>query len=174
MKRVLFVAALFAAACSPAAQKPAEAPVADSAGESLSVVAVEGLSITDATAKPPIEGQTTGVGYLTIRNTGAVADRLLSATSAGATSIELHTHRDVGGMKRMEKVDSVDVPAGAAVVFQPGGLHLMVFGYAATGPELPVTLTFEKAGEVSVPFKIVARSAGQGETGHGMHQEHAH
>lgn len=170
MKRMVLAAALLAAACSPAAQEPAEAPAAESA----SVVALEGLSITDATAKPPIEGQTTGVGYLTIRNTGDATDRLLSASAAGASSIELHTHRDVGGMKRMEKVDSVDIPAGAAVVFQPGGLHLMIFGYAATAAELPVTLTFEKAGEVVVPFKIVARSAGQGETGHGMHQEHAH
>lgn len=170
MKRMMIAAALLAAACSPAAQRPAEAPAA----ETTTVVAVEGLSITDATAKPPIEGQTTGVGYLTIRNTGDAPDRLLAAAAAGTSSIELHTHRDVDGMKRMEKVDAVDLPAGAAVVFQPGGLHLMLFGFAPVGEEIPVTLTFEKAGEVVVPFKIVARSAGQGETGHGMHQEHAH
>lgn len=165
MRGLVFAAALLAAACSPAAQKPADPPVAEA-----SAVVVQGLSITDATAKPPIEGQTTGVGYLSIRNTGDAPDRLLSATAAsGASSIELHTNRDVGGMKRMEKVDGVDIPAGAAVVFQPGGLHLMVFGFTATAAELPVTLTFEKAGEVTVPFKIVARSAGQGETGHGVH-----
>ncbi|MDZ4776250.1 MAG: copper chaperone PCu(A)C [Alphaproteobacteria bacterium] len=170
MRKFVVAAALLAAACSPAAQKPPEAPPAD-ASQAVTVV---GLSITDATARPPVEGQTTGVGYFTLRNTGETSDKLIAASSPATSSIELHTHRDVSGMKRMERVDAVEVPAGAAVVFQPGGLHLMLFGFAPTGEEIPVTLTFEKRGEVAVPFKIVARSAGQGETGHGMHQEHAH
>ena len=170
MKRLILVVATLAVACSPAAQKEPEAPAA----EASQAVAVVGLSITDATAKPPVEGQTTGVGYFTIRNTGDTADKLIAASSPATSSIELHTHREVDGMKRMEKVDGVDAPAGAAIVFQPGGLHLMMFGFSATGEEIPVTLTFEKAGDVVVPFKIVARSAGQGETGHGMHEEHAH
>jgi len=170
MKKWILVVATMAAACGPAAQKAPQAPAAEMSER----VAVVGLSITEATAKPPVEGQTTGVGYFTIRNTGDTADKLIAASSPATSSIELHTHREVDGMKRMEKVDGVDAPAGAVIVFQPGGLHLMMFGFAPTGEEIPVTLTFEKAGEVLAPFKIVARSAGQGETGKGMPQEHAH
>jgi hypothetical protein len=170
MKKLVLAVATLAAACSPAAQKAPEAPAA----ETSEAVAVVGLSITEATAKPPIDGQTTGVGYFTLRNTGDTADKLIAASSPATSSIELHTHREVDGMKRMEKVDGVDAPAGGAVVFQPGGLHLMMFGFSPAGEDIPVTLTFEKAGEVVVPFKIVARSAGQGETSHGMQQEHAH
>ncbi|TPW02912.1 MAG: hypothetical protein FD124_3212 [Alphaproteobacteria bacterium] len=143
MKRVLAAAVLALAACSPAAQKAPEAPLAPEA----------------AAPGPPVEGQTTGAGFLAVRN-GGEADRLVAAFSPATSSIELHTHRHVDGMMRMEKVDAVDIPAGGAVVFEPGGLHLMMFGLAPTGDVIPVTLKFEKGGDVTVPFKVMARSAG--------------
>lgn len=167
MKRLFVIAALALAACGPTAEAPKEpAPAPAAISATLGALAIEG-----ATAKPPIEGQTTGVGYFVIRNMGEAADRLVSAASPNAASIELHTHREVDGMKRMEKVEGVDVPAGGAAVFAPGGLHLMIFGFAPAGDTLPVTLTFEKGGEVTVPFKIMARSAENG-TGHAGHEGH--
>lgn len=168
MKRVLVIAALALAACGPAVEAPKEAPKATPVAVSATLGA---LAIEDAIAKPPIEGQSTGAGYFVIHNTGETADRLVSAASPNAASIELHTHREVDGMKRMEKVDGVDVPAGGAAVFAPGGLHLMIFGFAPAVDTLPVTLTFEKGGDVTVPFKIMARSADDG-TSHGGHEGH--
>ena len=168
MKRLIMIAMLGLAACGPAAEKAPAAPV-----PAVSSVQHGALAIENATAKPPIEGQTTAVGYLVIRNSGEVADKLIAAASPNAESIELHTHREVDGMKRMEKVDGVDIPAKGAVIFEPGGLHLMIFGYAPAGETLSVTLTFEKGGEVTVPFTIVARSADNG-TGHAAHEGHEH
>ena len=55
---------------------------------------------------------------------------------------------------RMEMVDDVDIPAGGTTVFEPGGLHLMMFGLAPTGSVVPVTLQFEKGGDITVPFKV--------------------
>lgn len=166
MKHLFVIAALALATCGPRAEAPKESPSAPAVvSATLGALAVE-----EAIAKPPVEGQTTGVGYFVVRNAGA-ADRLLSAASPNAAAIELHTHREVDGMKRMEKVDGVDVPAGGAAVFAPGGLHLMIFGFAPAGDTLPVTLTFEKGGAVTVPFKIMARSA-EGGTGHAGHEGH--
>lgn len=165
MKRLAVIVSLTLAACSPPAPKAPEAPPPVVAAP-ISAVMVEA-----AIAHPPLGGQTTGVGYMTIRNAGEVADRLLGASSPAAQSIELHTHRDVDGMKRMERVDGVDVPVGGAAEFKPGGLHLMFFGFAPVGKNAPVTLRFEKAGEVTTFFKVVARSVtpqktGQDGTGH--------
>lgn len=100
-----------------------------------------------------------------VRNTGA-ADRLLAASAPATSSIELNTHRHLDGTMRMERVDGVDVPAGGAVEFKPGGLHLMMFDFAPTGDVVPVKLTFDRGGEATVPLKVMARSAGEGETGH--------
>jgi copper(I)-binding protein len=173
MKRALTAAVLALAACSPAAQKAPEAPPAPEATAPTPVVTLGALSIDSAIVRPPVEGQTTGAGFLTVRN-GGEADRLLAASSPATSSIELHTHRHVDGMMRMEKVDAVDIAAGGATVFEPGGLHLMMFGLAPTGDTVPVTLKFEKGGEVTVPFNVMARSAEEGETGQAEPEEEKH
>jgi copper(I)-binding protein len=49
------------------------------------------------------------------------------------------------------------VPAGATVTLAPGGLHLMFMGLTAPfveGESVPVTLKFEKAGEVTLDLSI--------------------
>ncbi len=164
MKRALAAAVLSLAACGPAADKAPEAPSAPVAAPAP-IVTLGALAIDSAVVRPPVEGQTTGAGFFSIRNTGD-ADRLIAASSPATSSIELHTHRHVDGMMRMEKIDAVDIGAGEPTLFEPGGLHLMMFGLASTGDTVPVTLRFEKGGEVTVPFKVMARSAEEGETGH--------
>jgi hypothetical protein len=168
MKRLVIAAALVIAACS----RPAEP--SQPAAPPASVFTQGALSMEGAFARPPVDGQTTGAAYFVVRNSGDTPDRLIGATSPQARLIELHTHRDVGGMKRMEKVDAVDVPAKGAAVFQPGGLHLMLFQFAPAGESVQVTLRFEKGGEITVPFAIVARTAGSGGTGHAAHEGHEH
>jgi copper(I)-binding protein len=64
----------------------------------------------------------------------------------------------MGGEMGMKEVDSVDLPAGKAVAFEPGGYHVMLIDLAeplAKGDEFTLTLTFEKAGEqkVTVPVR---------------------
>lgn len=139
MKRRAFVAAFAAAllaACAPKAQGPA-------------ITAEKGV------LQPPAVGQSTAAGYFTLRNGGGEGDRLVSATSPAAASVEIHSHMmmDGGGMMMM-KVDGVDVPAGKTVEFKTGGYHLMLFGYTPqTRGDTPVTLTFAKSGDVQVVLK---------------------
>lgn len=140
--------ALVLAACGPAAEVK---PAVELAGVGAPVSAGD-ITIENATVRPPPGGVTTGAGYMTIRNAGATPDRLLGARSPQARVIELHTHREVEGVMRMERVESVEVPAGGKVRFATGGLHLMVFGFAPAGEATPIILRFEKAGEVTVTF----------------------
>lgn len=118
------------------------------------------LTIENAVARPPLGGQTTGVAYMTVRNAGSEADRLIAASSPAAAVIELHTHRRDGAVMRMERVEGMDVPAGGAVTLEPHGLHLMLFGFAPSGAVAPVTLTFERAGAVTVDFAVAPAGAG--------------
>jgi len=53
----------------------------------------------------------------------------------------------------MREVDAIEVPAGETVSLEPGGFHLMLIDLAGPiemGDTIPVTLTFERAGEVEV------------------------
>lgn len=161
------------AACSPAAEAPADqAGVHGAAGHGGAAATtggpeaptVEGASaragdiaITAARIRPPPGGRDVTAGYLTVTNAGSEADRLVSATSPAAASIELHAHIHDGGMMRMEQVPAIDVPAGGTVALEPGGLHLMLFGVQAdalaAGP-VPVTLTFERGGTVELAVPV--------------------
>jgi periplasmic copper chaperone A len=57
----------------------------------------------------------------------------------------------------MREVDAIDVPAGGKVKLEPGGLHIMLVGLKAplaAGSSFPLTLKFEKAGELKVEVKV--------------------
>ena len=105
-----------------------------------------------------------GGGFLTIRNTAAEPDRMISATSPAAGRLELHTHIRDGDVMRMRPVADIPVPANGEVTLQPGGLHLMLIGLTQPmndGGTIPVTLRFERAGEVTVSFAVQAAGARQ-------------
>lgn len=60
-------------------------------------------------------------------------------------------------MMTMRPVEGIDVPAGGQVVLEPGGYHVMILDLDAAlvgGDELPVTLTFEKAGDIEVTAEV--------------------
>jgi copper(I)-binding protein len=99
----------------------------------------------------------TGGAFLTIKNAGAGADRLIAAASPVAPNVELHTTVKDGDVMRMRPVAAIDVPAGETVRLQPGGLHVMLIGLAKplkAGEKFPLTLTFEKAGKVEVTVDV--------------------
>ncbi len=104
----------------------------------------------------------TGAGFLTIRNGGDQPDRLLSAASPIARSVELHSHVREGDVMRMRPVEGIPVPPGATVTLRPGGLHVMLIGLKEPlnqGGEVPLTLRFERAGEVQVMLHVGAAGA---------------
>jgi copper(I)-binding protein len=107
-------------------------------------------------ARPTNPGQQVGAGYLKLANQGA-ADRLMSATSPVAASVEMHTMTMEGDVMKMRQVDGIDVPAGQTVELKPGGFHLMLMGLKAplrAGDKLALTLKFEKAGEIVVTVNV--------------------
>ena len=56
----------------------------------------------------------------------------------------------------------VEIPAHGSAIFKPGSFHLMVKGLKsplADGGSQSMTLKFEHAGTVSVPFKAEAKIA---------------
>jgi len=114
-----------------------------------------------ARATPP--GAAVGGGYLVIRNKGAAGDRLVGVSSPASARMELHEMSMEKDIMRMREVKGVDVPAKGAVELKPGGFHLMFIELKAplkAGDKVPVTLRFEKAGEVKAEFAVEAMGAG--------------
>lgn len=117
------------------------------------------LTVTDPFARETIGLGKTGAAFLTVTNAGSEDDTLLAATSPAAGKVELHTHEKDGEIMRMRKVEAFPVPAQGELKLQPGGNHIMLFDLAAPlakGENFPLTLSFEKAGDITIDVSVVA------------------
>jgi periplasmic copper chaperone A len=110
-----------------------------------------------------------GVVYLTIVDSGA-PDRLTAVASPVSATAGLHESFDDHGVAKMRSVGALPVEPGKPVMLAPGGYHIMLTGLKQPlnrGDEFPVTLIFEKAGQVTAT--VTVRKAGAGmPMGHDM------
>ncbi len=111
----------------------------------------------------------TGAGFMSFTNKGSTADRLIGARADIARTVEIHSNSMEGGVMRMRPVQAIDIAPGAEVKLAPGGYHLMLIGLKqalAQGQRVPLTLVFEKAGEVRVDLAVEAAGARGGADSH--------
>ena len=101
----------------------------------------------------------TVAAYFVIHNNGKTADRLLSVDSPIAPEAQLHEHVMQGDLMKMQQVPSVDIPAGGNVTFAPMAYHVMLLNptdrnLLSDGKRFPLTMHFEKAGDVTVEVAV--------------------
>lgn len=109
-------------------------------------VTIEGAWIREA---PP--GATVLGGYMTLRNPGSRADRLLRVQTPAAGKVEIHEMAVQDGVMSMRPLSSLALPAGATVVLKPRGTHMMLMDLKRplrAGARVPMTFVFERAGTV--------------------------
>lgn len=131
---------------------------------SLAVLAIPaqarsgGISLSAAWSRATAPRAEIGAGFLTIRNTAARTDRLLSAASPKATRVEIHTMTLSGGVMRMRPLaNGLEVPSGSTLALAPGGNHFMFIGLKSpmkVGERVDATLQFQRAGTVRVTFTV--------------------
>jgi periplasmic copper chaperone A len=130
------------------------------------------MQIEKPWARATAPGAKVAGGYMVIRNAGAAPDRLVSAASPAAAKVELHVHINDNGVMRMREVPGYDVPAKGAFELKPGGAHLMFMELKRPfkeGEKVPVTLKFEKAGEVKAEFQVGQMGGSGAPAGHHKH-----
>lgn len=119
----------------------------------------QGIEIDDPWVRPALAGSNTAA-YFRLVNRGA-DDRLLGAVALVASEAAIHrTFMDAQGMMQMAEQEVVEAPAGAELVFEPGGLHVMLLNLSRdllVNERISITLVFEKAGEVSFDVPVESR-----------------
>ncbi len=112
----------------------------------------ESLTVDNATYRAPLTDGGVGVAYFSI--TSATADRITGLSSPNAGRIEMHATVTKDGMASMERLDSVELPAGQTVIFAARGLHLMVFSPqpVAPGATFPIQIELESGRKEAVSF----------------------
>ncbi len=157
--RWLALAIVVCAAALPAAADPQSGPLPSGAGW----------------ARPSIGEATNSAAYFRVANNGEAADRLLAVKSDAAAHVMLHESRMEGTvMKMLPLDDGIEIPAHGSAELKPLGAHVMLVGLRAPlkeGDTLPLTLVFEKQGEVAITA-TVRKQAPAGDTAPGAHEQH--
>jgi copper(I)-binding protein len=98
---------------------------------------------------------------MTIRNDCDADDQLRSARTPAAARVEIHRGRLVDGRRVMEAApDGIAIPAGETLNLEPSSDHLMLVSPLVDlvqGETFPLTLTFTRAGELTVTVRVRRR-----------------
>jgi copper(I)-binding protein len=129
------------------------------------------ILLTDLWSRATPSGAKVAAGFFTVANTGSEADRLIGIrTPAGKA--EIHETATVNGVSTMRPLEGgLSLSPGQKVTLAPGGLHVMITELKEPlkeGQMLPLTLRFEKAGEIETTLHIRPPGApGPGRAGRG-------
>jgi len=143
--------------------------IAVSAPSSAHDYAVGQISVGHPWARPTIiVGRPLAV-YLELSNSATEDDRLIGASVSLAERVEIHQSVVSNNVMHMKEApEGLALPAAAAVVFEPGGHHLMVIGLGQAfthGDRFEMVLEFERAGAVTVSVKIESHVEPSGNSG---------
>lgn len=115
------------------------------------------VMIHEGWARASIGSAPNSAAYMTLMTRGDATDKLVDARTPVAETAELHNHIMDDGIARMRAVEAIEIVPGETAVLEPGGFHIMLMGLKEElkeGDAIPLTLTFEKAGDVTLDVPI--------------------
>ena len=137
-------------------------------GHAQNLVQKGELHIQDAWARASIGTSRPTAAFLTIRNLGKQADRLLDVRSPVAGRAEVHVTRMSEGIVRMSPAKDVIIEPGNIMTFAPGSYHIMLMKLQKPlnkGETTRLTLNFERAGKVTIDVPVLGPGAIRSITG---------
>lgn len=142
-------------------------------------VTVGSLKISSPWARATPKGASVGGAYMTITNTGSVADRLVGGSSDVSSRFQIHEMSMDNGVMKMRPLDKgLEIKPGQTVELKPGGNHVMFVGLKRSleeGQHVKAMLEFEKSGKVAVDFTVEGIGAREGGAPSGkMQMQHGH
>ena len=118
------------------------------------------LDISNPWSRATPKGASVAAGYMKITNNGSTPDRLVNGSSDVASKFEVHEMTMENGVAKMRPVKGgLEIKPGESVELKPGSFHVMFVGLKrplSAGEHFKATLTFEKAGPVSVEYDVLA------------------
>ncbi len=117
------------------------------------------MHVLGAWARPAGPGMPNSAAYALLVNLTGSDDMLLSANTPAVSTVELHEMKmGSGDVMQMSPIEGgIVIPAGGAVILQPGGMHMMLIGLTqelVAGTTLDFTLTFAQAGEIKIAVPV--------------------
>jgi len=146
---------LLAAQCgSTTTAPPAESQDLTTAGEAAAPAGPV-IKVMEPYARASVPN---GAVYMHLMNEGETDDRLISAETNVAETVELHESKmGDNEVMKMSPIDAVVVPAGDSATLKPGGMHVMLIGLKeelTTGDTFELTLNFEQTAPQTIEVEV--------------------
>ncbi|MCP2227268.1 copper(I)-binding protein [Pseudomonas silensiensis] len=123
--------------------------------------------VDDAWVRATVAGQPSTGAFMTLQ---ADSDsKLLSVQSPVAKTVQIHQSSMKDDVMSMRQVESVELPAGKPVNFDPHGYHVMLMDLTAQvkeGDKVPLILTVENAKGDKETIKVEAEARALGMADH--------
>jgi hypothetical protein len=106
------------------------------------------VTVENAWAPATVPGQQVAAVYLELRSDEPA--KLIGVQSPAASSAEIHSMSNEGGVMRMRRLQRLDLPAGQTVRLAPNGNHIMLLDIKRPlqpGARVPVVLIVEQRGK---------------------------
>jgi periplasmic copper chaperone A len=114
------------------------------------------IEIYNAWVRPTAAGANAAV-YFEMRNNTAQDDELLSVTTNVTDIVEIHTSSMDNDVMQMSRLVSVPLPAAAELLFEPGGMHIMLIDLKqdlVLGEHMDIILQFNKHADIVIEVHI--------------------
>ena len=124
----------------------------------------ESMEVQDAWTRPATRGGN-GAVYFTIRS--SAAEELVGVSSDVAEAVEMHESKMSGDVMEMRQVQAVPLGAGEEMIFEPGGLHVMLVNLRQdlnAGDEIDITLHFKNYHDI--PLRVPVQDTPASEHNH--------
>jgi len=124
--------------------------------------------VSDAWVRATVAGQPSTGAFMTLQ--ADTDSKLLSVLSPVAKTVQIHQMSMKDDVMRMGQVESVALPAGKPVSFDPHGYHIMLMDLTAQvqeGSKVPLTLIVENAKGEKETIKVDAEARALGTMDHG-------
>jgi copper(I)-binding protein len=121
------------------------------------------LVVGGAWIRQPPPGSDVAAVYLSLQNAGTQAVKLTGVECPLAAMVMMHETVEADGQSRMRALTAVSLAPGAAIVFKPGGRHIMLHGLAhplQVGERVPLVLLFSGGIKLHVVALVRPLSAG--------------
>lgn len=112
------------------------------------------IEVSDIWARDTLGRTMSGAAYMVIKNLTHTDDKLLGASADIARKVEIHLSSVKDGIMSMQPMhDGIVIPKDGMIQLKPMSYHVMFMGLKQPfkkGSVFPLTLSFEKAGKVTV------------------------
>lgn len=123
----------------------------------LNVSADTDILITDAWINEAPPTVSVLAGYMTIKNTSQQKIELINVISKLFSRIEIHLTQMENGMAKMQKQDSLVIPANSEINLAPGSYHLMLIDskrILVAGDLVPIELMLSNGNAILVNAEV--------------------